>query len=218
MRQDQPKISGAAACFCVCVRVCLGCRVVLVCVSQCQCVRPFPSSLPRWSSSTSASSPSFTTWAPKDCEHFSCRFPSLFCPFFLSFVPTNASLFTLTVLSAIFKTLPGVMFLREGMIYKRSGGHRIPGMNCCGQSKACYRWSKRCVITAAPLRLTPLFYCLCLFTLFYCSAVLGLNVCCCCCNLQVSVFPTIDSFKGVSVTGLQCWESSLSNRTSSKFS
>uniref|UniRef100_A0A671XYP8 Phospholipase n=1 Tax=Sparus aurata TaxID=8175 RepID=A0A671XYP8_SPAAU len=32
----------------------------------------------------------------------------------------------------------------EGMIYKRSGGHRIPGMNCCGHSQACYRWSKRC--------------------------------------------------------------------------
>lgn len=37
---------------------------------------------------------------------------------------------------------------REGMIYKRSGGHRIPGMNCCGHSQACYRWSKRCVVTS----------------------------------------------------------------------
>ena len=26
---------------------------------------------------------------------------------------------------------------------KRSGGHRIPGLNCCGQGRACYRWSKR---------------------------------------------------------------------------
>uniref|UniRef100_A0A8D0AF63 phospholipase D n=1 Tax=Sander lucioperca TaxID=283035 RepID=A0A8D0AF63_SANLU len=34
----------------------------------------------------------------------------------------------------------------EGMIYKRSGGHRIPGMNCCGQSQACYRWSKRWLV------------------------------------------------------------------------
>ncbi|KAA8581970.1 hypothetical protein FQN60_008710, partial [Etheostoma spectabile] len=34
----------------------------------------------------------------------------------------------------------------EGMIYKRSGGHRIPGMNCCGQSQACYRWSKRTLV------------------------------------------------------------------------
>uniref|UniRef100_A0A669F9K4 Phospholipase n=1 Tax=Oreochromis niloticus TaxID=8128 RepID=A0A669F9K4_ORENI len=35
---------------------------------------------------------------------------------------------------------------REGMISKRSGGHRIPGMNCCGQSQACYRWSKRWLV------------------------------------------------------------------------
>ncbi|XP_035771312.1 phospholipase D1-like [Neolamprologus brichardi] len=31
----------------------------------------------------------------------------------------------------------------EGMVLKRSGGHRIPGMNCCGRSRMCYRWSKR---------------------------------------------------------------------------
>ncbi|XP_008163179.1 phospholipase D1 isoform X5 [Chrysemys picta bellii] len=31
----------------------------------------------------------------------------------------------------------------EGMIMKRSGGHRIPGLNCCGQGRVCYRWSKR---------------------------------------------------------------------------
>uniref|UniRef100_A0A3B5MC67 Phospholipase n=1 Tax=Xiphophorus couchianus TaxID=32473 RepID=A0A3B5MC67_9TELE len=34
----------------------------------------------------------------------------------------------------------------EGMIYKRSGGHRIPGLNCCGQGQACYRWSKRWLV------------------------------------------------------------------------
>ncbi|XP_012495681.1 PREDICTED: phospholipase D1 isoform X1 [Propithecus coquereli] len=34
----------------------------------------------------------------------------------------------------------------EGMIMKRSGGHRIPGLNCCGQRRACYRWSKRWLI------------------------------------------------------------------------
>ncbi|XP_077477330.1 phospholipase D1a [Stigmatopora argus] len=34
----------------------------------------------------------------------------------------------------------------EGMIYKRSGGHRIPGMNCCGHTRACYRWSKRWLV------------------------------------------------------------------------
>uniref|UniRef100_A0A4W3I7B7 Phospholipase D1 n=1 Tax=Callorhinchus milii TaxID=7868 RepID=A0A4W3I7B7_CALMI len=33
--------------------------------------------------------------------------------------------------------------LEEGFVMKRSGGHRIPGMNCCGQHQACYRWSKR---------------------------------------------------------------------------
>lgn len=34
----------------------------------------------------------------------------------------------------------------EGMIMKRSGGHRIPGVNCCGHGRACYRWSKRWLI------------------------------------------------------------------------
>ncbi|XP_036410410.1 phospholipase D1-like isoform X2 [Megalops cyprinoides] len=34
----------------------------------------------------------------------------------------------------------------EGMVYKRSGGHRIPGMNCCGHSKVCYHWSKRWLV------------------------------------------------------------------------
>uniref|UniRef100_A0A8C4EQE2 Phospholipase n=1 Tax=Dicentrarchus labrax TaxID=13489 RepID=A0A8C4EQE2_DICLA len=34
----------------------------------------------------------------------------------------------------------------EGMVLKRSGGHRIPGMNCCGRSKMCYHWSKRWLV------------------------------------------------------------------------
>ncbi|ELK29948.1 Phospholipase D1 [Myotis davidii] len=34
----------------------------------------------------------------------------------------------------------------EGMIMKRSGGHRIPGLNCCGQGRVCYRWSRRWLI------------------------------------------------------------------------
>ncbi|CAM4597843.1 unnamed protein product [Lepidochelys olivacea] len=34
----------------------------------------------------------------------------------------------------------------EGMIMKRSGGHRIPGLNCCGQGSVCYRWSKRWLV------------------------------------------------------------------------
>uniref|UniRef100_A0A8D0HBB4 Phospholipase n=1 Tax=Sphenodon punctatus TaxID=8508 RepID=A0A8D0HBB4_SPHPU len=34
----------------------------------------------------------------------------------------------------------------EGMVMKRSGGHRIPGLNCCGQRSVCYRWSKRWLV------------------------------------------------------------------------
>ncbi|XP_008395128.1 phospholipase D1 [Poecilia reticulata] len=34
----------------------------------------------------------------------------------------------------------------EGMVLKRSGGHRFPGMNCCGRSRICYRWSKRWLV------------------------------------------------------------------------
>uniref|UniRef100_A0A8D2LMQ7 phospholipase D n=1 Tax=Varanus komodoensis TaxID=61221 RepID=A0A8D2LMQ7_VARKO len=34
----------------------------------------------------------------------------------------------------------------EGMVMKRSGGHRIPGLNCCGQGRLCYRWSKRWLV------------------------------------------------------------------------
>ncbi|XP_060919956.1 phospholipase D1 [Labrus mixtus] len=34
----------------------------------------------------------------------------------------------------------------EGMVQKRSGGHRVPGMNCCGRSKMCYHWSKRWLV------------------------------------------------------------------------
>uniref|UniRef100_A0A3Q3R1V6 Phospholipase n=1 Tax=Monopterus albus TaxID=43700 RepID=A0A3Q3R1V6_MONAL len=34
----------------------------------------------------------------------------------------------------------------EGMVVKRSGGHRIPGINCCGHSRICYLWSKRWLV------------------------------------------------------------------------
>ncbi|XP_051556150.1 phospholipase D1-like [Myxocyprinus asiaticus] len=34
----------------------------------------------------------------------------------------------------------------EGIVYKRSGGHRIPGLNCCGHNEICYRWSKRWLV------------------------------------------------------------------------
>lgn len=84
----------------------------------------------RWSSSTSARCPSFTTWGPKDCEHL-----------------LPLSLKSLVFLVSHPAAHEGIISLssREGMVYKRSGGHRIPGMNCCGQNQACYRWSKRCV-------------------------------------------------------------------------
>ncbi|XP_004716185.1 phospholipase D2 isoform X1 [Echinops telfairi] len=34
----------------------------------------------------------------------------------------------------------------EGVIRKRSGGHRVPGFNCCGRDQVCYRWSKRWLV------------------------------------------------------------------------
>ncbi|XP_078266685.1 phospholipase D1-like isoform X2 [Rhinoraja longicauda] len=34
----------------------------------------------------------------------------------------------------------------EGFVMKRSGGHRIPGLNCCGTNEVCYRWSKRWLV------------------------------------------------------------------------
>ncbi|XP_043933010.1 phospholipase D2 [Protopterus annectens] len=34
----------------------------------------------------------------------------------------------------------------EGMILKRSGGHRIHGLNCIGRHQVCYRWSKRWLV------------------------------------------------------------------------
>ncbi|XP_070585330.1 phospholipase D2 isoform X4 [Erythrolamprus reginae] len=34
----------------------------------------------------------------------------------------------------------------EGMILKRSGGHRIQGLNCFGHHQICYRWSKRWLV------------------------------------------------------------------------
>ncbi|XP_074839079.1 phospholipase D2 isoform X2 [Carettochelys insculpta] len=34
----------------------------------------------------------------------------------------------------------------EGMILKRSGGHRLQGLNCFGHHQICYRWSKRWLV------------------------------------------------------------------------
>lgn len=86
----------------------------------------------RWSSSMSASCRSFMIWGPKDCERL---FSSLNLVFFRV---------RLVLHPAAHKGVFSVS-AREGLIYKRSGGHRIPGMNCCGQNQVCYRWSKRCV-------------------------------------------------------------------------
>uniref|UniRef100_A0A8D2LLM3 phospholipase D n=1 Tax=Varanus komodoensis TaxID=61221 RepID=A0A8D2LLM3_VARKO len=52
----------------------------------------------------------------------------------------------------LYRNYHGTCFLcvlvafREGMVMKRSGGHRIPGLNCCGQGRLCYRWSKRWLV------------------------------------------------------------------------
>uniref|UniRef100_A0A8C8JGC2 Phospholipase n=1 Tax=Oncorhynchus tshawytscha TaxID=74940 RepID=A0A8C8JGC2_ONCTS len=35
---------------------------------------------------------------------------------------------------------------REGSIFKRSGGHRIQGLNCIGHHQFCFRWSKRWLV------------------------------------------------------------------------
>ncbi|XP_068386212.1 phospholipase D2 isoform X2 [Eschrichtius robustus] len=34
----------------------------------------------------------------------------------------------------------------EGVIRKRSGGHRVPGLTFCGRDQVCYRWSKRWLV------------------------------------------------------------------------
>lgn len=36
--------------------------------------------------------------------------------------------------------------LREGYILKRSGGHRIQGLNCIGHHQFCFRWSRRWLV------------------------------------------------------------------------
>ncbi|KAB0336559.1 hypothetical protein E2I00_010123 [Balaenoptera physalus] len=34
----------------------------------------------------------------------------------------------------------------EGVIRKRSVGHRVPGLTFCGRDQVCYRWSKRWLV------------------------------------------------------------------------
>uniref|UniRef100_A0A3Q4GQ01 Phospholipase n=1 Tax=Neolamprologus brichardi TaxID=32507 RepID=A0A3Q4GQ01_NEOBR len=79
------------------------------------------------------------------CLYFHCMFLDL------NTQPSNKTLFY--SLSAMeFIDVSQLSFIHdlgpkglEGMVLKRSGGHRIPGMNCCGRSRMCYRWSKRSV-------------------------------------------------------------------------
>lgn len=107
------------------------------------------------------------TWGPKDCEHFLSAYISgdqgqishVKVVLSLGVFIFKIANFFYTLLKP-HNTVFGKYFTsyspssREGMIYKRSGGHRIPGMNCCGQSQACYRWSKRCVNVAVFLQLS----------------------------------------------------------------
>ena len=45
------------------------------------------------------------------------------------------------------RSLRGIVFcVREGPIFKRSGGHRIQGLNCIGHHQFCYRWSRRWLV------------------------------------------------------------------------
>ncbi len=37
-------------------------------------------------------------------------------------------------------------FHSEGYILKRSGGHRIQGLNCIGHHQVCFRWSRRWLV------------------------------------------------------------------------
>ncbi len=39
-----------------------------------------------------------------------------------------------------------VFFHSEGYILKRSGGHRIQGLNCIGHHQVCFRWSRRWLV------------------------------------------------------------------------
>uniref|UniRef100_A0A3Q2WQR7 Phospholipase n=1 Tax=Haplochromis burtoni TaxID=8153 RepID=A0A3Q2WQR7_HAPBU len=86
--------------------------------------------------------------------HFSCLY--FHCMFLdLNTQPPNKTLFYFSLCSHTmeFIDVSQLSFIHdlgpkglEGMVLKRSGGHRIPGMNCCGRSRMCYRWSKRWLV------------------------------------------------------------------------
>uniref|UniRef100_A0AAX7TRA6 Phospholipase n=1 Tax=Astatotilapia calliptera TaxID=8154 RepID=A0AAX7TRA6_ASTCA len=83
------------------------------------------------------------------CLYFHCMFLDL------NTQPPNKTLFYFSLCSHTmeFIDVSQLSFIHdlgpkglEGMVLKRSGGHRIPGMNCCGRSRMCYRWSKRWLV------------------------------------------------------------------------
>lgn len=43
-------------------------------------------------------------------------------------------------------TLLSPLCFREGPIFKRSGGHRVQGLNCIGHHRFCFRWSRRWLV------------------------------------------------------------------------
>lgn len=67
------------------------------------------------------------------------------CLFFCDF--SNIPLW-LTCISATLFLVFVCLFvcLREGYILKRSGGHRIQGLNCIGHHQFCFRWSRRWLV------------------------------------------------------------------------
>jgi len=67
------------------------------------------------------------------------------CFFFCDFsaVPLLLTCISATLL-LVFVCL--FVYLREGYILKRSGGHRIQGLNCIGHHQFCFRWSRRWLV------------------------------------------------------------------------
>uniref|UniRef100_A0A8B9D413 Phospholipase n=1 Tax=Anser cygnoides TaxID=8845 RepID=A0A8B9D413_ANSCY len=81
-----------------------------------------------------------------DARQLDSFFPENSC------IPPNASMFELQkqLEDYLTKILKMPMYRNYhgtvSMVMKRSGGHRIPGLNCCGQGRMCYRWSKRWLV------------------------------------------------------------------------
>lgn len=86
-----------------------------------------------WNSSLSVPSPLSLILDPRACKPTSCKYfeqkwhqgPSAWKKFIVQHVSTC---------------------LREGPIFKRSGGHRIQGLNCIGHHQLCFRWSRRWLV------------------------------------------------------------------------